>query len=83
MVVIPFVSDQPLNGRCVEKLGVGKILNRSQVNRETLRQMVFSVLSDSSVRECLAKTEQLIKESPGNAGGARIILEYWKAQNSK
>lgn len=29
MVVIPLVSDQPVNARCIEKLGVGKSSTRT------------------------------------------------------
>ena len=76
MVVIPFVSDQPVNARCIEKLGIGKGLEYSDVNQKVLKDRVFSVIIDEDIKKNMVKVQQLIKESPGNKGGAKIIIEY-------
>ena len=41
MVVIPFVSDQPVNARCIEKLGVGKSMVYGQANSASLKESVL------------------------------------------
>lgn len=76
MVVIPFVSDQPVNARCIEKLGIGKRLEYSDVNQKVLKDRVFSVIMDEDIKKNMVRVQQLIKESPGNKGGAEIIIEY-------
>ncbi|NLV74641.1 MAG: hypothetical protein GXY52_08160 [Chloroflexi bacterium] len=76
MVVIPFVSDQPVNARCVEKLGVGKRLEYSSVNQDTLRESVLSVLVDNGIKDNIVKVQKLIKQAPGNIGGAEMIIDY-------
>jgi len=78
MVVIPFVSDQPVNARCIEKLGVGKRMEYTQVNRATLREMVLSVLSDDDIKNNLQKVKNLIDNAPGNEGGAEMIISFYK-----
>ena len=78
MVVIPFSSDQPVNARCVENLGVGKHLPYSSVNKNTLKDCVLSLLSNNDVNRALAKVKQSIQKSPGNSGGAEIIIDYYK-----
>ena len=79
MVVIPFVSDQPVNARCIEKLGVGKRLEYSMVNKDTLKEMVWSVLSDTDIKDNLARVQELITYAPGNEGGAKMVIDYyWK-----
>lgn len=78
MVVIPFVSDQPVNARCVEKLGVGKRLECSFVNKDSLKECVFSVFSDREIKENIAKVRKLIEQAPGNKGGAEMIMDYYK-----
>lgn len=78
MVVIPFSSDQPVNARCVENLGVGKHLPYSSVNKETLKENVLSMLSDEDIKRNLLKIKEYIHKSPGNAGGAEIIINYYK-----
>lgn len=78
MVVIPFSSDQPVNARCVENLGVGKHLPYSSVNKNTLKDCVLSMLSNNDVNRALAKVNQSIQKSPGNSGGAEIIINYYK-----
>jgi len=77
MVVIPFVSDQPVNARCIEKLGVGKKLEYSTANKNTIKNTVLSVASDSDIKTNLAKVQRLITEAPGNKGGAELVIRYY------
>ena len=81
LVVIPFESDQPINAKCVEKLGVGKKLDYSSVTKNVLKECVFSVLSDADIKKNIAAVQELIKNSPGNAGGAEIIIDYYNRSN--
>ena len=78
MVVIPFSSDQPVNAQCVEKLGVGKALDRKLVNKDSLKDAVFSVLKDSQLKSNIAKVQELINQAPGNKGGAELIMAYYE-----
>ncbi len=83
MVVIPFVSDQPVNAQCIEKLGVGKRLEYSEVNKDTLKEYVQSVLLDADMKENIAKVQKLIRQAPGNQGGAEVIIDYYKNMQSE
>ena len=78
MVVIPFSSDQPVNAQCVENLGVGKRLEYSDVNKDTLKEYVLSVLLDTQIKKNVAKVQKLIGKAPGNQGGARMLIEYYE-----
>ena len=78
MVVIPFMADQPVNARCVEKLGVGRRLEYSDVNKETLKKSVLSVLFDTGIKSNMEKVQKLINLAPGNAGGAEMIMDYYE-----
>ena len=49
MVVIPFVSDQPVNAGQIEELGLGKKMEYKQITSESLKQTVFSVLHDEQI----------------------------------
>lgn len=79
MVVIPFVSDQPVNARCIEKLGVGKRLEYSDVNEDTIKEFVLSVLFDANMKGNIAEVQRLIGEAPGNKGGAEMIINYYES----
>ncbi len=81
MVVIPFVSDQPVIARCIENLGVGKRLDYSTININTLKETVLSVASDNDIKTNLTKVQNLIKEAPGNKGGAEMIIRYYTEQS--
>lgn len=78
MVVIPFVSDQPVNARCIEKLGAGKKLDYSSIDSKLLRNTVFSILSNVEIRENMIKIQKLINDAPGNKGGAEIIINHYR-----
>lgn len=77
MIVIPFVSDQPVNAACVEKLGAGKKLDYSAVNKTTLKSSVLSLLSDDDVKHNLTLVQKAISKAPGNKGGAEMIIDYY------
>ena len=77
MVVIPVASDQPVNARCIEKLGVGKKLDYTTIDSKVLKNTVFSILSDVDIRENMVKVQKLIHEAPGNKGGAEIIINHY------
>ncbi|MGI6607487.1 MAG: macrolide family glycosyltransferase [Erysipelotrichaceae bacterium] len=81
MIVIPFVSDQHVNARCVEKIGAGKVLAYSSVNKNTLKAYVLSVLSDTDIKNNIKKIQKLIEQSRGNAAGAEIIINYYKSMD--
>lgn len=78
MVVIPFVSDQPVNATQIETLGLGKRLEYKQVTSESLKQTVFSVLHDEQISSNMKKTQELIANAPGNTGGAHMIIDYYR-----
>lgn len=77
MVVIPFASDQPVNARCIEKLGVGKKLEYFTANKNTIKSTVFSVAFDSDIKINLTRVQRLITEAPGNKGGAEFVVQYY------
>lgn len=78
MVVIPFASDQPVNARCIENLGVGKRLEYSDANKDTLKEVVQSVIFDASIKNNIIEVQKLIRQAPGNQGGAKMIIDYYK-----
>lgn len=78
MVVIPFVSDQPVNAEFVEKLGVGKRLEYSCVDRNLLRTTVLSMIENQEINNNLDKVQEMIKDAPGNRGGAEMIINFWR-----
>lgn len=78
MVVIPIASDQPVNARCVEKLGVGKRLEYSDANKDSIKEYVLSVLFDTDINDNITKVQKLIRQAPGNRGGAEEIIDYYE-----
>ena len=77
MVVIPFVSDQPVNARCVERIGIGKKLNYSEADKISIKTAVFSIIADNEVTDNIKRVQGLIESAPGNNGGAEMIVKYY------
>ena len=78
MVVIPFSSDQPVNAGCIEKLGVGKRLEYSVANKDSIKEYVLSVLFDTDIKNNIEKAQNWITQAPGNLGGAEVIMDYYQ-----
>lgn len=80
MVVIPFSSDQPVNASSVEKLGIGKKLDYTLVNKDSLKENVLLIMNNQNIRNNLLLVKDLINNAPGNKGGANKIIEFYKNQ---
>ena len=76
MVVIPFVSDQPVNARQVEKLGLGKVLDYKSITADALRDAAFAIMENQQIRENLQKIQKEIATAPGNTGAVKIVEVY-------
>ncbi len=79
MVVIPFMADQPTNARRVEELGLGKQLAYKKMDSQALRDTTVSVMTDKNILENVDLMKEKMSECPGNAGGARMICEYYRS----
>ena len=73
MLVIPFVSDQPVNGEQVARLGLGKILDYNSITSKNLKDAVFSVLSDQQILANVQAMKKAVANAIGNAGAIKII----------
>ena len=80
MLVIPFVSDQPVNARQVEKLGLGKALDYKAITADKLKETAMAVVEDHQIQEDLQKIQKEIAQAPGNAGAVGIIEAYYGKQ---
>ena len=46
--------------------------------KDTLKEYVQSVLLDADMKENIAKVQKLIRQAPGNQGGAEVIIDFYK-----
>lgn len=76
MLVIPFVSNQPVNARQVEKMGLGKVLDYKSITADVLRDTAFTIMENQQFRKNLQKIQDKISCVPGNAGTVGIIETY-------
>jgi len=77
MLVIPFVSDQPVNAEQVAQLGLGKVLEYQSITPAILRNTAFAVMQDETVKKNLDNIQAQIANAPGNTGAVKIIEEYY------
>ena len=76
MLVIPFVSDQPVNARQIERMGLGKVLDYKTITAEKLKKSALDLMKDIQIRNNLAKIQEEIAQAPGNIGAVKIIEVY-------
>lgn len=75
MLVIPFVSDQPVNAEQVARLGLGKVLDYKSIAPLSLKGTAFSVLSDGEIQKNVCNMKERITHATGNTGAVKIIEE--------
>lgn len=77
MVVFPYETDQPLNAKCIERLGVGKRLDRKKVTSELLKTVVTSLLNDNTIAQNTKKVKEKMQSAPGNSFASDLIMKYF------
>jgi len=83
MVVIPFVSDQPVNALQVAKLGLGRVLDYCGITAEKLKETAMAVMEDQQIRKNLQKIQAEIAQAPGNTGAVDIIEAHYGKQRNQ
>ncbi len=78
MVAIPFMTDQPVNARRIEELGLGRQLSYKKISSDALKEVVFSIMKDSVILKNVAAMQKKIAECPSNQGGAEYIMDYYE-----
>ena len=80
MVVIPFVSDQPVNARQVQRLGLGQVLDYTSITPESLCNTAFAVMNDPQIRQNVRTMQDEIAHATGNEGAVEIIENFCSSQ---
>lgn len=77
MVVFPYETDQPLNAKCIERLGIGKRLDRKKFTSELLKTVVTSLLNDNMIAQNTKKIKEKMQSAPGNSFASDLIMRYF------
>jgi len=73
MLVVPFSHDQPDNADRLRRIGVARVLRRSQVSAAALARELQALLADESLARRAAEVAARMKLEPGAAGAADAI----------
>lgn len=86
MIVVPLFADQQLNAKSVERNGVGLILERHLLSKDTLTTAIRDVLCNRQISEKCSLLRALLDGRPSQyrqdiAKYTRIIIEYGKLEH--
>jgi len=76
MVVIPAITDQPVNASRIVELNLGKRLNRKHITVALLNGTTISVLHDDKIRQNILDMQKKMRTAGGNKYGADLIINY-------
>lgn len=79
MLVIPFITDQPVNAKQIETLKLGKRLEYKEITTELLRTTAISLLEDKTILKNISEMQKKMQATAGNQYGADLIMEYYKS----
>lgn len=77
MIVIPFMTDQPVNAKQIEDLHLGIKLEYKHITSELLRDTTLSILDNTPMLKSVSDIQKKMKASGGNKYGAELIMEYY------
>lgn len=80
MIVIPFITDQPINAKQIETLNLGKRLEYKTITYKLLRNTTLEVLNNPNIQSNISNIQKQMKASRGNKYGAEIIMEYYNSK---
>ena len=73
LVAVPFGADQHLNAATVERLGIGKVVDESQLTPETLRTAVRTVIDDSTSKDSIVQLRAALNDLPAIDHAVRLL----------
>lgn len=76
MIVIPFITDQPLNAKRIEELQLGKKLEYKRITSEMIRTTALSVMENPSIHRQVLEMKKELRSKNANVFGASVIAEY-------
>lgn len=76
MIVIPFITDQPLNAKRIEELQLGKKLEYKRITSEMIRTTALSVMENPSIHKQVLEMKKELCSKNANVFGASVIAEY-------
>lgn len=76
MIVIPFITDQPLNAKRIEELQLGKKLEYKRITSEMIRTTALSVMENPSIHKQVLEMKKELRSKNANVFGASVIAEY-------
>lgn len=76
MIVIPFMTDQPLNAKRIEELHLGKKLEYKNITSEMIRTTTLSVMEDPSIHKQVLEIKKEMRSKNANVFGVNVITEY-------
>ena len=76
MIVIPFITDQPLNAKRIEELQLGKKLMFRKITSEMIRATTLSVMKNPAIHEQVLEMKKEMRSKNANVFGANVIAEY-------
>ncbi len=77
MVVIPHMTDQPVNAKRVEELNLGRRLDKNKITPRLLRETVNSVINDETIRGNVQTMRENFHLFDANLRGAELIEQYY------
>ncbi|EGT30689.1 CBN-UGT-49 protein [Caenorhabditis brenneri] len=63
-VIIPIFADQFRNGRMVEKRGIGKVLPKLKIGKDSFKSAVLEVLETPSYKKNAVRIAKMMREKP-------------------
>ncbi|VDK50341.1 unnamed protein product [Cylicostephanus goldi] len=64
LLVIPLFGDQPKNAKLAEKHGIAVILQKSNLNADTMAVAIHEILTDQSYSLKVKRLSQMLKKKP-------------------
>lgn len=75
-IIVPQSIDQPLVGKRMEELGLGKVINKKEVTPEKLRSFAKEILKHKEYKNNMLKMSQNMKEAGGEKRTVELIEQY-------
>ena len=73
LVVVPFGADQYINGRTVERLGIGRLIQEDDLTPSSVRDAVRSLIDEPRWRENIVAVRDEWRAMPGPEAAAELV----------
>ena len=78
LIVVPQAADQPIVGKRIEDLELGRVINKNNISSNIIRNYANEILNDDRYKDNMMKMRAKVRQAGGEERAVELINDLLK-----